>query len=162
MSFKDYIKEQEDLIVLDQEKTKKQKIADLIRTMEDINDEKFHDFAVNELGMEEAEAEALVYKMLRDFLLTNDNDEDGIPDDLEIGDEFATDDMDTDIVPVDDDEDYSNMPDVAKNFINASEDLLEQWQELGLDDVNGYPKYLPSFDELVYDMRDFLDGVLKG
>jgi len=72
MSFKDYVKEQEELVVLDQEKTKKQKVADLIRTMEDLNDEKFRGFAKEELGMEDAESEALVYKMLRDFLLASD------------------------------------------------------------------------------------------
>lgn len=83
MSFKEYVKEQEELVVLDQEKSKKQKVADLIRTMEDLNDEKFRGFAKEELGMEEPEAEALVYKMLRDFLLAGDKDEDGIPDALD-------------------------------------------------------------------------------
>ena len=96
MSFKDYIKEQEELVILNKENDKKEKIADLIRSMEDLNDEKFHDFAVNELGMEESEAEALVYKMLRDFLLAGDKDEDAIPDaiddEIAIDDEVAADD----------------------------------------------------------------------
>ena len=83
MSFKEYVKEQEELVVLDQEKSKKQKIADLIRSMEDLNDEKFRGFAKDELGMEDAESEALVYKMLRDFLLASDANEDGIPDALD-------------------------------------------------------------------------------
>jgi hypothetical protein len=96
MSFKNYVKEQEELVILDQEKTKKQKVADLIRTMEDLNDEKFRGFAKDELGMEEAEAEALVYKMLRDFLLAGDKDEDGIPDGIEDLD------LDADALDIDD------------------------------------------------------------
>jgi len=83
MSFKEYIREQEELKLLDQEKTKKQKLADFFRSMQDLNDEKFHEFATDELGMDEEEAETIVYKMLRDFLLKNDENEDGIPDDIE-------------------------------------------------------------------------------
>lgn len=87
MSFKDYVKEMEDLEITQAEDDRKAKIADFIRTIEDLNDEKFHSFAIDELGMDENEAEVVVYKMLRDFLLSGDKDEDGIPDDLLGGDE---------------------------------------------------------------------------
>ena len=60
--------------------------------MEDLNDEKFRGFAKEELGMEDAESEALVYKMLRDFLLASDSATDEIDavgdiaiDDIEVG-----------------------------------------------------------------------------
>ncbi len=82
MSLKEYMREQEELKILDQEQTKKQKLADFFRTMQDLNDEKFKEFATNELGMDEEEAETIVFKMLRDFLLKNDEDEDGVPDDI--------------------------------------------------------------------------------
>lgn len=88
MSFTAYLKEQEELKVKELELSKKEKVADFIRTIEDLSDSKFHDFAVKELGMEEDEAETIVYKMLRDFLLAGDKDEDGIPDELmAMGDE---------------------------------------------------------------------------
>ena len=133
MSFKDYVKEQEDLVILDQEKTKKQKVADLIRTMEDLNDEKFRGFAKEELGMEDAESEALVYKMLRDFLLASDSATDEIDavgdigiDDITVGgiddiDDVAGDiedvtgvDVDVEEVPTDvvDDEDDAEFADI--------------------------------------------------
>ena len=85
MSFKQYVKEQEELLMLSQETSKREKIADLIRTMEDINNEKLRDFAINELGMSEEEAEALVYKMLRDYLLAGDKEETIVPDEDDLG-----------------------------------------------------------------------------
>ena len=63
-SFQSYIKEQEELAIVKVEEDKKQKLADFIRKIDDLNDEKFHTFAVDELGMSEDEAESLVYKML--------------------------------------------------------------------------------------------------
>ena len=85
MSFKEYLQEQEDLIVVQAEADKKEKLANFIRTVEKLNDEAFHAFAKEELGMEEDEAETLAYKMLKAFLTTNDENEDGIPDDLLVG-----------------------------------------------------------------------------
>ena len=88
MSFKDYIKEQEELAIVQVEQGNKEKLVDFLKTIEELNDTKFHNFAIEELGMEEAEAETIVYKMLRDFLLKHDKDGDGIPDGLD-GDEFG-------------------------------------------------------------------------
>lgn len=82
MSFKDYLNEQEELVVVQAEDERNTKLADFIKTMDDLNDEKFHDFAVNELGMGESEAETLVYQMLKKFLVAHDEDGDGIPDEL--------------------------------------------------------------------------------
>ena len=120
MSFKEYIKEQEELQILDQEQTKKQKLADFFRTMEDLNDDKFRAFASDELGMEEDEAETIVYKMLRDFLLKDDKDEDGIPD--EDGD-MDIDDLDTD--------------DLASDLADDALDIDGSDEEGGLEDLTG-------------------------
>jgi len=116
MSFKKYVKEQEDLVIVNQEKSKKQKVADLIRTMEELNNEKFRDFAVNELGLEDAEAETIVYKMLRDFLLAGEANAnvpapmDTAPVDMDMGADMDMDmdadmdaDMDTDMDDMEDD-----------------------------------------------------------
>ncbi len=70
MSFSEYVKEQEELQILDQENSKRSKLADFLKTIDDLNDEKFKAFAMDELGMDGGEAEAVVYKMLRDFLNT--------------------------------------------------------------------------------------------
>ena len=122
MSFKEYIKEQEELQILDQEKTKKQKLADFFRSMEDLNDDKFREFAVNELGMEEEEAETIVYKMLRDFLLKNDEDGDGVPDE-----DLEEEPIDIDII--DDAEDLSDL----------GEAELPSNKRFNLSDVSGGP-----------------------
>jgi len=82
MSLMQYMKEQEELVILQKDNENKTKLADFIRTIDDLNDERFKEFAIDELGMSEDEAETIVFKMLKDFLLTNDKDEDGIPDDL--------------------------------------------------------------------------------
>ena len=79
-SFQKYLKEQEELALVKVEEDKRQKLADFIRKIDDLNDEKFHRFAIEELGMEEPEAETLAYKMLKAFLLANDKNQDGIPD----------------------------------------------------------------------------------
>ena len=90
MSLMQYMKEQEELVILQKDDENKTKLADFIRTIDDLNDDRFKEFATDELGMSEDEAETIVFKMLKDFLLTNDKDEDGIPDDLlddELGEE---------------------------------------------------------------------------
>ena len=118
-TFTDYIKEQEELQILNAEKTKKEKLADFIRTIEDLNDEKFKAFAVDELGMEDAEAETLAYKMLKAFLLANDQDGDGEPDgdleDLEdLGDDIpliGLDDVLDDDEPVEEEEEIETSGD---------------------------------------------------
>lgn len=95
MSFTQFLNEMEEERVRELELSKKEKVADFIRTIEGLTDEKFRDFAVNELGMDDTEADTIVYKMLRDFLLAGDKDEDGIPDELQgdeeggLGDEIA-------------------------------------------------------------------------
>lgn len=89
ISFKGYIKEQEELALVKVEEDKKQKLADFIRKIDDLNDEKFHKFAIDELGMSEPEAETLAYKMLKAFLLKAEDEPSIVPSDLEIdlGDE---------------------------------------------------------------------------
>ena len=98
MSFQEYLKEQDELMIIQADDERKSKISDFVKTIEDLNDEKFKDFAVNELGMSEDEAQVVVYKMLRDFILSNDKDGDGEPDGDEIDiDVDIEDDMDDDI-----------------------------------------------------------------
>ena len=82
ISFKNYIKEQEELAIVKVEEDKKQKLADFIRKIEDLNDEKFHKFAIEELGMSEPEAETLAYKMLKAFLLKAEEEPEIVPDEL--------------------------------------------------------------------------------
>lgn len=82
MSFKGYLKEQEELAIVKVEEDKKQKLADFIRKIDDLNDEKFHTFAVDELGMSEDEAETLAYKMLKAFLLKAEAEPEIVPDEL--------------------------------------------------------------------------------
>ena len=101
MSFTEYLKEQEELQIVQAEEGRKEKLADFVKTIEDLNDEKFRAFAIDELGMEEAEAEVVVYKMLRDFLLAGDKDGDGEPDELgaelELGGEDDLEGIDTEL-----------------------------------------------------------------
>jgi len=82
MSFKGYLKEQEELAIVKVEEDKKQKMADFIRKIDDLNDEKFHKFAVEELGMDPDEAETLAYKMLKAFLLKAETEPEIVPDEL--------------------------------------------------------------------------------
>ena len=91
MSFKGYLKEQEELAIVKVEEDKKQKLADFIRKIDDLNDEKFHKFAVDELGMSEDEAETLAYKMLKAFLLKAETEPEIVPDELglDLGDDGA-------------------------------------------------------------------------
>ena len=95
MSFKNYLKEQEELQIVQAEEDSKSKLVNFIKTIENLNDEKFRQFAVDELGMTSDEAETVVYKMLRDFLLTNDDggaeisDEVGLDDLGGLGDELG-------------------------------------------------------------------------
>jgi len=83
-SFQSYIKEQEELAIVKVEEDKKQKLADFIRKIDDLNDEKFHRFAIDELGMSEPEAETLAYKMLKAFLLKAEDEPAIVPDELDI------------------------------------------------------------------------------
>jgi hypothetical protein len=83
-SFQSYIKEQEELAIVKVEEDKKQKLADFIRKIDDLNDEKFHAFAVDELGMSEDEAETLAYKMLKAVLLKAEAEPEIVPDELDI------------------------------------------------------------------------------
>jgi len=119
MSFKKYIKEYEELEIETQENDKLNKIAEFIRSVEDLNNDKFRSFAIDELGMDDTEADTVIYKMLRDFVLSSTDD---ISDDVEaeisdsdeeefgsnididsIDDEEVEDDIDVD-VELDDDE----------------------------------------------------------
>ena len=113
-SFKQYMKELEELEIAKVEDNKNTKLADFIRTIEDLNDEKFRRFATDELGMSEEEAESIVYKMLRDFLLKFDKNENGEADDLDLGDsedETGEDDMDIDTADVEEEEEYNELKD---------------------------------------------------
>jgi hypothetical protein len=121
VSFKGYLKEQEELAIVKVEEDKKQKMADFIRKIDDLNDEKFHKFAVDELGMDPDEAETLAYKMLKAFLLKAEEEPDIIPTELGLdlgdggalglGDELGDDEDDLDAIGgeeeivVDDEED---------------------------------------------------------
>jgi hypothetical protein len=91
ISFKGYLKEQEELAIVKVEEDKKQKMADFIRKIDDLNDEKFHKFAVEELGMDPDEAETLAYKMLKAFLLKAEDEPEIVPAELglDLGDDGA-------------------------------------------------------------------------
>jgi len=136
MSFKQYVKEQEELLMLSQETSKREQIADLIRTMEDINNEKLRDFAISELGMSEEEAEALVYKMLRDYLLASDKEETIVPDEDDLGsidaidiggeDDFEDDMGDMDMGNIDADVDADVEDDVDADVEDDVEDDVDE------------------------------------
>ncbi len=65
-SFKNYLKEQEELEIIQGETEQRNKIVDLIKSIEKFND------AAKELGKDEGEAEQLIYDMLRDYLAKED------------------------------------------------------------------------------------------
>jgi len=75
MNFKQYLKEHDEIELVKTEDDKKTRLTDFIRTIDELNNDKFKEFATNELGMDGMEAETIVYKMLKDFLLKNDNSE---------------------------------------------------------------------------------------
>jgi len=84
MTFSSYLKEQEVIAIQQEESNKMEQVADFFRTMEDLNDDKFRNFAVNDLGLSEEESETIVYKMLRDFLLKDEAPKSEFGDDAEI------------------------------------------------------------------------------
>ena len=120
MSFKKFLKECGELEALKVEEDKNTQLVDYIKQIEELNNDTFRDFAVNTLGMTEDEADTVVYKMLRDYLLKDEADsalEDELPLDIDAeeidGDEevIALDldaeiDVDEEPLPVDDDEDF--------------------------------------------------------
>ena len=127
-TFKDYLKEQEELTILSAEKDKKEKLVSLFRDMEDLNNDKFREFAINEIGLSEEEADTIVFKMLRDFLLKDAESEvsDELDDeegDLEgLGDIADGDIDDTPLLDVDDD-DTEEIPD--EEDVEVSDDEEE-------------------------------------
>ena len=50
--------------------------------------------------------------------------------------------------------DEESMEDVLRKFIEVGQKLSEVWDN---DKVKNYPKYLPSFDELLADFRGILE-----
>jgi len=48
-------------------------------------------------------------------------------------------------------------PTLIQNFIDSASKLSDQWDELGLNDIGDYPKYMPSFDDFINDMYIFFD-----
>jgi len=123
MSFKKYLREQEEVAILKVENDKKSKLVDFIKTIDDLNDSKFKEFAVSELGMTDDEADTVVFKMLKDFLLKGDTTD--IADDDIGGVEFKpTDDDNTDYEEFmgGDDEEYDDIPD------DEDEEDMEDWK----------------------------------
>ena len=106
MSFTKYLREMEDLEISKIEMEKNSKLVDFIKTIDDLNSEAFVNFAINDLGMTPEEADTVVFKMLKSFLLTNDKDGNGIPDDLQF-DDGEGDELDSDIEDFDDDLDIN-------------------------------------------------------
>ena len=72
MSFKSFLREQEEAAIAQIEMEKNNRIVDALKTIEDLNSDKFKTFAVSELGMSPEEADTVVYKMLRSYLLKDD------------------------------------------------------------------------------------------
>lgn len=77
MSFKQYIKEQEEQEIVNQEQEIKDKISDFFKNTEDLTSEKFNEFVETELDMDEEAAEEIVFNMLRDMLLSNESEPEG-------------------------------------------------------------------------------------
>jgi len=51
-------------------------------------------------------------------------------------------------------------------FLQSADDLLQNWDKIGLNKNDNYPTYLPSFDEFIADMSEFFmssdyDGVYE-
>jgi len=127
MGFKQYLKEQEEQALISYENDKKSKLIDFVKTMDELNTDQFKDFAVNELGMTEDEAEVAVYRMLRDFLLAGEKEE---PMDTAIdlvGDETELDVADDALVSDDEFTDELGMDDLEGDVIIADEEVIDEF-----------------------------------